>query len=196
MRKKILLTAIIAICMLQLSAQLEKGKLYGDLTIGRRIAQYNATMANPSLALALSKHSSFGISYSYTRSDLYVNAFSPNMNREYWTKQGFGLEYNYLSYFRNSSKWGWFLNGSLDYSWTKVKDKTGGSGTIIYNNFHQTELMITPGIFFRPSDKIFFHFDVGGSVIGHARGFTALKSNFLTQVNLGITFRFGKKKNK
>jgi hypothetical protein len=195
MRKKIYLSLAIIFSVLQLSAQFQKKQIYFDLTGEKRVIRYSTNGLRPSVSIGLSDHSSIGVYFDYTKSKEWVY---PNVNG-YMENKGVGVFYNYYRFFKGSTKWGWF--GSADLSFTQIRAYDKTSGSLVLNNwYNQERLSLTPGIFFKPSQRIMLHADIGSLYLYHDRHeFLNVRSNFATQINAGITIGIGntrKKKSK
>ena len=63
MSKKIFFSVIISLFCFQLSAQIEKGQLYGDASFGKRIIKFNTNSFQPSFSIGLNEHSTLGVFY-------------------------------------------------------------------------------------------------------------------------------------
>lgn len=186
--KKLLLFSILFFACIQSFAQFEKGKLYPGLSVGARFHRYYTYTVKPDFSIGLGKHSTAGVFFDYTTNKgfRYNEGVAPGYMNTYTV----GLSYNYYHFFGKSKKWGWFINGSLAYSRSIAYEK---NATPQRTTFHETSLTLTPGIFFKASPRVLFHLDFGGVGLykPHSYPFQA-KSNFGTQVNLGVTIGLGK----
>ena len=192
MSKKIFFSVIISLFCFQLSAQVEKGQLYGDVSFGKRIIKFNTTSFQPSVSIGLNEHSTFGVFFNYTRSATTPSLYSAG----YFTNQGIGVSYNYFHFFKNSPKWGWYVNGALAFNQTSVYDKRTGV-TLLNNRYSERELGVTPGIFFKASKRVMLFANIGGvSLINSRNDFITPRSTFASQLNVGIRINLGGQKTK
>jgi hypothetical protein len=187
MRKKILLSLAIFFSFLQLSAQFQKKQIYFDLTGEKRIIRYSTNGLRPSVSIGLSDHSAIGVYFDYTKYKEWnyfnINGYSENY--------GVGVFYSYYRFFKGSKKWGWFATADLSFNQFNVYQKTSGSPAL-NNRYNQAKLSLTPGIFFKPSQRVTLHADIGSLYVYHDRNeFFNVRSNFATQINIGITIGLG-----
>jgi len=192
---KISILALAALFLLSLnsSAQVDKGQLYGDLFIGRKLWNYNTNMIQPSITVGLSEHSTLGVFYSYTR---YKSMPVAGINEMTANVTGVGVSYSYFKFFKNSQKWGWYVNGSLSFNRVTVYEKAGGN-TVLNNRYSERNLSLTPGIFFKPSPRIMLYGNIGGiEAVNNRHDFILPRSTFANQVNFGIRVGIGNLKNK
>ena len=200
MIKKLLFVALAFIFVQQASAQLEKGKLYLDVTLGKRIVNYSANSFNPSLSVAISKHSSIGAFFDYTR---YKNFYNGD-KWGYINKYSYGVTYNYYSYFNQKNKgsgWGWFVNGSAAYNQFDTylfETATGDrAGDMVHK---EVSLSVTPGIFFQPNKRVMLHASIGGGSLYWQDGRRGLhgQTDIGKRIDIGATIKlsglFKKKK--
>jgi len=157
MRKQTLLLLVAGFLAIQSSAQIEKNRIYPGLTVGRHLTNYNTNTIEPSVSVGISDHSVLSGFYRYER---YNNSPLSPM-KGYSTRSGGGVSYSYYRYFNKSSKWGWYLNGSLGLYQVRVYEKQGGT-TILNNRYTEKELTITPGVFFKPSPRTMVFGNIGG----------------------------------
>jgi hypothetical protein len=189
MRKKILLSLAIFFSFLQLSAQFQKKQLYFDLTGEKRIIRYSTNGLRPSVSIGLGDHSAIGVYFDYTR----YKAWSYSNAQGYSDNYSVGVFYNYYRFFKGSEKWGWFASADLSFNQFNVYEKTSGS-SLLNNRYNQVKLALTPGIFFKPTERIMLHADIGSLYLYHDRNeFLNVRSNFATQINVGITIGLGNK---
>jgi hypothetical protein len=195
MRQKICITSTVFLFLTyHLSAQLETGNIYTHLMLGKREVRYSSSMVRPSVSLALSKHSSIGVFFEYTKfKDFEYYDASAGYNTGRAFQYSVGVSYNYLSFFNNKSKWGWYVNGSLSYNHFEWSQKESG-GTTLSDHLKFSELAVTPGIFFKPSTRISLYANVGGVAAQHYQRSLNFQSNFASQLNLGVSLRLGKRK--
>jgi hypothetical protein len=196
MRKQILLVAIIFICCIQASAQLDKGSIYTGISSENRFYSYgNVYGFKPELSYAIDKHNSIGVRLNNFRSnnDLLL---APNIDG-YYVQNGVGITYNYYRYFKNSKKLGWYLNGNLDFNRINYYDlKSSGERELLSRHNH-TELSIRPGLFYNPSHNIMVFANVGGISLTNTEGRIRTPLNFGNEVNIGVLINldiFRKKK--
>ncbi len=187
MRKKLFFSILALLTCFHLSAQVEKGQFYGEATFGKRIVKFNTNTMQSSFSVGLSEHSTLGVFYNYTRSKSTPSIFSNG----YFVSQGVGVSYNYYRYLKNSRKWGWYINGSFAANQTSVYDKSAGS-SILNNRYSQRELSFTPGIFFKPSQRVMLCANIGGvSLLNSRYDFITPRSSFASQLNVGIRIKIG-----
>lgn len=172
-------------------AQVEKNAIYPELSVGRTLFNYNTNTVQTGVSIGLSEHSTLGVFYAHTRyesSPLFSSETNGKSNR-------YGISYTYYSYFKNSKKWGWSLNGSASINRYNTLYKPTSSPAVNYKGTDK-ELSITPGVFFKPSAKVMLTANIGGVTIYNSRyqvgsGY----SNFGGQLNLGVRVNlFGHKK--
>lgn len=191
MSKKLFISAIIFLYSFKLFAQVGKGQIYGDASFGKRVVKYNTNSFQPSFSIGLNEHSTLGVFYNYTRSETTPSIYSTG----YFTNQGIGVSYNYFHYFKNSKKWGWYVNGALTFNRVSIYDKSTGS-SLLNNRYSQRELAVTPGIFFKPSHRVMLFANIGGvSLINNKYEFLKLRSSFASQFNIGIRINIGGRRN-
>jgi hypothetical protein len=186
MKKTMLLFPVLFLFAFQLAAQFQKNEIYGGLSYGRRLFNYNTNSYQPSLSIGLNANSTIGAFLDNTR----YNAMPLQFYNGYGHSLGFGISYNYARYFKKSSKWGWYINSSLSFNKVSVYEKQNGIA-ILNNDYHQKELSVTPGIFFRASPRILFHANIGGvSLISNPYEFKGA-FNMASQINIGVTISLG-----
>jgi hypothetical protein len=186
MRKKILLIAAILFSVLQLSAQFQKNQFYFNVTGEKRFFQYNSLGVQSSLSLGLSKHSAAGVFFEYSK----LKAWNYSNLKGYSQNFGVGVFYCYSGYFGKNQKWGWFVKSDLSLNQIRVFET---SGTVNLNNqYNQTRLSFTPGIFYKLTPNILLHLDLASFYFTHDRyQYLNVGSNFGSQINIGITVGFG-----
>jgi hypothetical protein len=184
----------------QASAQLEKGKVYLDVTLGKRFINYGTHSFTPSASIAISKHSSIGAFFDYTRFKNFYNGDKWGYMNQY----SYGISYNYYSYFNQRNKgggWGWFVNGSAAYTQTDQYIYETSTGLLSSDHvYKEVRLSVTPGIFFQPSKRIMMHASIGGGTLYKQHGEHGLqgKYDFGKRIDIGTTIKlsglFKKKK--
>ena len=189
MGKQLLTVAVLFICGLKASAQIEKGRLYPGATVN--LGETIHYGIQPSISLGLGKHGLLGVHSSYMRSN---NNFYYD-SKFYAIKNGGGLTYTYLSFFKNSQKLGWFASTGFTYHRYKVYEVKNGLKEI-NNQFGRTDLYLRPGIFFKASQKVTMFANFGGIGIQSSRGSHEFDLNFATQVNVGVLINLGSCKRK
>jgi len=186
MRKIILLNAVIFFSFFQLSAQLQKNQIYVGVTGEKRFSQVSTIGVRPSFSVGLNSFSAVGSYFDYTR----YKAWNYLGHEGYTESLGIGVFYSYYRYFGKSEKWGWFANA--DISLNRIRGYETTPTTTLANQYNQTRLSLTPGIFYKPSANILLHLDIGGLTFFHDGYQNKLKSNFGSQINIGINVGFGR----
>jgi len=189
MGKHLLIAALFFICGLQVSAQIEKGRLYPGVTVnGGETIQYGI---QPSISIGLGKHGLLGVHSSYMRSS---NDFY-NDSKFYAIKNGGGLTYTYLNFFKKSQKLGWFLSTGFTYHRYKVYEVKNDLKEM-NSQYGQTDIYLRPGIFFKASQKVTLFANFGGIGMQSSRGNNDFDLNFGTQVNVGVLINLSSCKRK
>ena len=197
MGKQLLIAVVFFICCGQASAQLEKGNLYPGVSSENRFYQYgNSYGIKPELSYAIDKHNSVGVRLNYFRSNNYNLLVTPYTNG-YFVQHGAGITYNYFRYFKNSQKFGWYVNANLDFNRIKYFNIKNSGGTELGSAHNQTEFSLRPGIFYKPSKNIIVFANFGGISLVNSNGNIDAPLNFGNQVNIGVLINpdiFRKKK--
>ena len=189
MGKHLLIAALFFICGLQVSAQIEKGRLYPGVTVnGGETIQYGI---QPSISIGLGKHGLLGVHSSYMRSS---NDFY-NDSKFYAIKNGGGLTYTYLNFFKKSQKLGWFVSTGFTYHRYKVYEVKNDLKEM-NSQYGQTDIYLRPGIFFKASQKVTLFANFGGIGMQSSRGNNDFDLNFGTQVNVGVLINLSSCKRK
>jgi hypothetical protein len=186
MRKIILLSLVLFFSAIQLSAQFQKNEIYGGLSYGRRLFDYNTNNYKPSFSIGLNTHSTIGVFLDNTRYNVMPSQFYDGYSRSL----GFGLSYDYAHYFKKSTKWGWYVNSSLGFYKFKEYEKQNGI-TTLNTEYNQQELSVTPGIFFRASPRILFYGNIGGIALTNNRYEFKGRLDMVRQLNIGVTISLG-----
>jgi hypothetical protein len=188
MRKKLLFVTLTIVISVSLVAQVEKGRIYPALTLGKHVFDYNTNTVQPSISIGLNEHSTIGVFYQYTRYKFSPSDFSKGFSE----KTGGGVSYNYYHYFGKRSRFGWYINGELGVYRVSVFDQSG-STTVLNNRYTETQLKITPGIFYSLSPRVMLFTNVGGLAFNHSagRGLDITGRDMFNQVNIGIRVSFG-----
>jgi hypothetical protein len=190
MRKKILLNAMIIFCVVEASAQFQKGQFYIGIEAGKRFVKYNALGIQPSGSIGLNDHSVAGIFFDYSKQDWdYTNHNGDIKN------YGVGIFYNYAHYFGKQKKWGWFVSSAL--SFNQIRATEINSGTNLNSHYNQTRLAFTPGIFYKLTPNIMLQLNVGDLYFSHDKyQFFNVRSSLATQINIGVIIGFGNSSDK
>lgn len=193
MIKSILISFVICFFVVSASAQVEKNAIYPEFSMGRKFFYYNTNSFQGGVSIGLNSHSTAGVFYSRTR----YNSMPSNLyNYSHTVSNRVGIAYTYYNYFKNSAKWGWSLNGSLSYNRSYLYEKTT-AGTASTRRYNETELTVTPGVFFQPTSRIMLTGNIGGFTLLNSRyqpGTT--RSSFAGELNLGIRIMLKKNKKK
>jgi hypothetical protein len=192
MRKTLLLSFVLFISAIQLSAQFQKNEIYGGLGYGRWLFNYNTNSYQASLSVGLNANNTIGVFLDHTR---YNSMPSPVYNG-FSQSSGLGISHSYARFFKNSSKWGWYVNSSLGFHKIRIYEKQNGVN-VLNVNYPQQELSVTPGIFFKPSPRILLFANIGAVSLTNNRYEFKGRFNMASQLNVGITIglgNFGKKK--
>ena len=187
MRKIQLLLAVLIISCSSSFAQLEKNNLYTGFSLARGFGNGStAYELQPSGSFALGKHSLLTLYGRYQHGKEFVNPYGTDRTgRE--NIYGFGASYTYFRNFKGSKKWGWFIQAEASINKINSYDIKSGTTEFVY---HQTEkqLLIRPGIFFKPSRRVMFYADFGGlQLLGSRR-----TNNFANVINIGVKVQLGK----
>lgn len=189
MRKKIYLLFITPFLFILSFAQIQKNELYASLSIGTRVIGYTSNSIRPDISIGLGKHSTVGVFFDYTK----YRSWTFNNTTGRSNSFSIGLSYNYYSYFKNSKKWGWSINSTLSLNRINFYEKTGSMTD--YTRYTETDLSVTPGIFYRPSPRILLHANIGGFSLYKNRYESMhnidTRSGFGTQLNIGATISLG-----
>jgi hypothetical protein len=186
MRKQLLFLLLAGVITIQASAQIERNRLYTELSAGRYILNFTANTFQPSVSYGISEHSAISAFYKYQKFKSYPGIYYNG----YSTKSGGGISYNYYHYFNKKSKWGWSLNASLGVFKINVYDKQGGI-ILLNNRYTEKELTVTPGLFFKPSPRLMFFTNIGGLSLVNYHGGTNINNGFSKQLNIGVQLRIG-----
>ena len=189
MRIKFLLFALLVFIGLTSHAQLQKGSVYADLSLGQRYAQTFTWHVQPGVSYALSNRFSVGTFVDYTRYQRFETLNGEGFGKQY----SVGISVNYFEYFNSRRKWGLYYNGTAQYSHFLAYDKTNGATSFNYETkFYKFSL--TPGIFHTPSDRIIWYGNIGGVSLSHENNRWKRGMSFLGEVNVGMHLRLGKKR--
>jgi len=186
MRKIILTSSVLFFSVIQLAAQFQKNEIYGGLSYGRRLFNYNTNSYQPSFSIGLNTHSTVGVFLDNTRYNVMPSQFYDG----YSHSLGVGISYNYARYFKKSSKWGWYVNSSLGFYKVKVYEKQN-SITTLNTHYNQQELSVSPGIFFRASPRILLFANIGGISLTNNRYEFTSRFNMTSQLNIGVMISLG-----
>lgn len=190
MRKLILIPALYFLVSINANAQIEKGAVYSDFSFGKRIFYYDTYSARTGVSIGINEHSTFGLTYTYTR----YNAMPSNSWNGFGVSQRVGLSYTHFDHFKNSQRWGWFLDGSIALTRLDTYVKANGSNNL-ERRFTEKDISITPGIFFKPSKRVMLTANMGGlSVANNRYQSMNLRSSFAGELNLGIRISLFRKK--
>jgi hypothetical protein len=190
MRKKILLTVVVMFSVFVASAQLEKGKLYADLSIGQRVLRANTWHVRPGMSLALSEKFAIGVFGDYTRH----TRFETMNGSGYMNKYAAGIAFSYFNYFSKARKWGWYMNADIQYNHSELFLSESYYTTLAFES-NTVELNLTPGIFFT-TRKFLFYGNVGGYSLSKSiyRNEYYKSFDFGSQLNLGMKMNLGRKR--
>jgi len=186
MRKKLLVSAVIFLSALQLSAQLQKQEIYVGVRGEKRFGQISSNGFRPSISIGLGDHSAIGVYYDYTK----FKDWNGDITKTSTHISAVGLFYDYYHYIGKSERWGWFASADLSVGRTRV---TGfNAAAPINDRYEQIQFSLAPGIFYKASKNVMLHLDIGSVFLyDNKYGPISLKSNFARTINLGIRIGLG-----
>lgn len=193
MNKSILFCLVTSLSFLSVSAQVEKSSLYPEFSMGRKFFYYNTNSFQTGISIGLNNHSTAGLFYSRTR----YNSMPSNLfDHSHSVIDRVGLAYTYYSFFKSSRKWGWSLNGSVSYNRNYLYEKQTGAN-LVTRKYNESEFTVTPGIFYKPSDRIMLTGNIGSvSIFNNPYKTVGTRSSFAGELNLGIRISLKRNRNK
>jgi opacity protein-like surface antigen len=187
MRKHLLLAGLTACLFFEASAQIDPGAIYGEVSAGRRYAQYNRTRAESGISIGLNENSTLGFSYEYSR----INSLKTATPLQHVDGNRFAVSYNYFHHFKPGSKWGFYVNLSAGLTNSKSY-LNSGSGFQQNGQLWNKDLNFTPGIFFQPSSRVMLFANVGGVTFNSNRyNRSSQHSNIGGELNFGLRINLG-----
>ena len=202
MQKKVLLVVAIVVCSLVSRAQVDKGDWLLGGSFGVNFGSNNNSSSGnlsssnsnltPELGVALAKNSIIGIrgslSYSTNKNSLGGKQTSTSYSAGAFWRKLFSL----------NEKVGWYSDLEAGYTYGKTKNTNYANYDTRNNGLFAA---LAPGIYYKPSKKIFLNAEIGGITYNHSKseviGFSDTKSsnlnvNLLSYFTFGVSFILGK----
>jgi hypothetical protein len=192
--RKLLLSSMIFMLASSLHAQFQKNSIYGDLSFGYRITQYDAVSSTTGITLGLDEKNSIGFFLDRTR----TRGRSTDLNgiRNNITGFGGGISFTHASYFNQKKKWGWMITSTLSYTNNRLLNQSPAGAEKLTGKVNSFSLGISPGLIWKASEHFTFFAQFAAFSVYKNNVNSSFRTEMYPQIKLGTMIRLGSIKKK